>query len=231
MNEPTITPEREKQDEILRGGLMRLTLQPELWKQDTYLDPASFYDRRVQPQAVNECGTVGCLAGWMVHDAGLVRHDPAGVRVYDLDAAARLGITEEEFTHAGSGSIDWEGVGGRLAGLNYGQAVCMFAGFNTLRTLWAFAAEFTDGRVTLPEELAGRVAAIDAAPSGLMAAPMGMVNIAEQQLRYAARRITLLAAHWHAMFIVALEDEQLITEAEGDHLVALWDCTPWRSAT
>lgn len=59
-----------------------------------------------------------------------------------------------------------------------------------------------------------------------MATPIWMAN-SDTQLRYAARRITLQAAHWHAMFIVALEDEQLITEAQGDQLVAVWDGTPW----
>ena len=52
-------------------------------------------------------------------------------------------------------------VGARLFGIDDRQAKWLFNGRNSLRKLWDLAAEFTNGRVTMPEELGDQVSAID----------------------------------------------------------------------
>jgi hypothetical protein len=165
-----ITPERAKQDEILRGALMRLTMQPELWMQSTYLDPVAEYDvanrpwlAQVTPQAANECGSVGCLCGWMAHDAGVITLDQNATRVVNVDLADRLGIPRwaVDENHPDYDEFCWDTVGAALAGLDRFEAAHLFSGYNSLADLWTLAAEYTNGRVSLPEELRPRVAEID----------------------------------------------------------------------
>jgi hypothetical protein len=141
-------------------------MQPQLWHQPVYLDRAAEYlglpwAEQVQPQAANECGTVGCLAGWMVHDAGIVRLDTTGERVIDWDAAARHGMRVAWLRElADNYGVPWDEMADQLAGLPRGHS--MYAGSNRLHQLWELAEKYTEGRVRLPEELKDRVAEADA---------------------------------------------------------------------
>lgn len=179
-NNAGITTERLEQDARLRRVLMRLTATPRMWVQDDWLIPASDVDwpledlsptdleaptAELTPADKSQCGTVGCACGWGALDAGIASLDKHGKLVIDVERALALGVDEDDLVDVGvvfsDGEPYWTGVGRVVFGLDKWQAEMMFAGSNSLMTLWLYAAEFTNDRVSLPPELANRVVEID----------------------------------------------------------------------
>lgn len=109
----------------LRKALEHVTEHPEEHAQGQWVSRAT-------------CGTVGCLAYWIVIAAGYeVRWRNA--TVVDQTDPAKLG---ESIRSAAT----------REASLNDFQAEQLFRGTNTIDDLWNLASTFTDGEITRPHD-------------------------------------------------------------------------------
>jgi len=148
LNHVDLTP--EACDRRLFDCLVEITKNPEHWKQGSW----GLADWSIKDSTLNEqlktnrswpCGTTGCLAGTAIISEGLGYFEGGNLLVKSLD---------RHFFSIGS-------VGARLFGIDDRQAKWLFNGRNSLRELWNLAAEFTNGRVTMPEELGDQVSAID----------------------------------------------------------------------
>lgn len=126
---------------LLRKELEFITAHPEEWNQATW-------------GAQTACGTVACLAGNTV-----IHHYPADAlhwRKYysyinsivgDPSIVELDGVKDKEgFLFKSVGEAAQE-----LFGLTEYQASCLFSGSNTLRDLWEFANQFTNGEIEVPE--------------------------------------------------------------------------------
>lgn len=153
---------QEACDARLLEELIFLTKYPERWQQSTWgYTTASPSDW--------ECGTVACLAGHGAVHAGLAEPDfgdLAGLSdaVYIEINAAGIALMQRNAPEGWFNSdpaSDFTTLGAVLFGLPAHEAAELFDLGNTLGELWYLAARFTDGRVSMPEELAAKVAEID----------------------------------------------------------------------
>lgn len=114
------------QTERLARALAHTTIYPEQHDQDTILE-------------VGECGTVACLAGRVVLQAGYT-------------PGQRWMGTDHCFT-ADPGDRYILDLARELLGLTGDQASDLFAPNNTLADLWNLAHEFSDGDIAVPRPL------------------------------------------------------------------------------
>lgn len=135
-------PEREVNVPLLRKTLewataehhkLRLGL-PSQWDQGVWMDRQS-------------CGTVCCLAGKAALEAGWI---PMSATEQD-DVAARTG-RDHNIRHPDGRTGDVEQVADDALGLPEDHS--LYGGDNDIYTLWDIAERLTDGKITLPAELA-----------------------------------------------------------------------------
>lgn len=90
------------------------------------------------------CGTVGCLAGNTVMNAGYQPH-------FDGDRATTQFVRDDAASPASERHV--ADVAADLLGLDTLQANQLFAATNSLYELWAIASEFTNGEIEIPPEV------------------------------------------------------------------------------
>lgn len=113
----------------LRKELEFITAHRERWDQRTWLQ------RTV-------CGTVGCLAGNAVLNAGYVP-------MFHIEESDATGWV----VNAESQQCSVREAARRLFGLTPEQSEKLFSPFNSLRGLWLIAEQLTDGEIQVPPEL------------------------------------------------------------------------------
>jgi hypothetical protein len=140
----------EEQAARLRAALEYVTERPREWVQD-------FYAVRTP------CGTMACLAGRIVIQAGYERFHWRSLKRFDEDARAHLPVPQAEKAY--TVVLDRPGdeyrfqsskianVAADLVGLDWVDADSLFAASNTLRHLWEYAAELSDGLIEVPDDL------------------------------------------------------------------------------
>jgi hypothetical protein len=135
--------------DLLRRTLELLTTHPELHVQDTWLEPTRRVDAPtcLEPANVARCGTVGCLAGYAVvlSESYPVRLNARGDHYGDVEL-----LVDGTWLPGGSWVAE---MATELLGLTEYEADALFAGGNSLATLWLLAEELTDGRVAPPPDL------------------------------------------------------------------------------
>jgi hypothetical protein len=148
----------------LRAGLTEITEHPEHWDQCVWAATQNGVGVDLYGWP---CGTVACLAGVCVLQAGLAHRPPAsspGDLNFWVISPQGLALLAEHPEHQRSWhtpELDFGGLAQLLLGLLGEQGSRLFQSDNTLSELWELAAEFTQGRVSLPTELVERVRATD----------------------------------------------------------------------
>lgn len=135
----------EKQAAHLRSALEHVTEHPREWIQNHYL-------------ARTSCGTMACLAGRIVLEAGAPYQEVDWVPVRDYDGDLNELVPVPGMATATV--IDVDGfptfvseIAADRIGVPYRQAEHLFAASNSLRTLWELAAEYSGGLIEVPEDL------------------------------------------------------------------------------
>jgi hypothetical protein len=132
----------EEQAARLRSALEYVTEHPREWVQDRYL-------------MRTPCGTMACLAGRIVLQAGYRVVDWSPVLRYE-DHIVSVPDTEQAYsvTRDGADAVKISEAAAALIGLErWDQADSLFAASNSLRTLWECAEDYSDGLIEVPEDL------------------------------------------------------------------------------
>lgn len=136
----------EEQAARLRSALEHVTKHPREWVQDHYL-------------ARNPCGTVACLAGRIVLEAGQRYRDVNWVQVLELDPGSDEFVPIPDVEAATTVRVEngdqafISQVAAERVGLSYDQAATLFAASNSLRILWQMAAGYSGGLIEVPATL------------------------------------------------------------------------------
>lgn len=142
----------EEQAGRLRAALEYVTEHPREWVQDYYA-------------VRTPCGTLACLAGRIVLQAGYELSNWVQVDYFDSSSSTYLSIPGTQKSAAvaladdvGDASLSLframiSTVAANLVGLDYIAAFPLFASSNSLRDLWERAAELSDGLIEVPGEL------------------------------------------------------------------------------
>ena len=170
MTTPSIDLSQGACEQRLKNALLEDTNNSDHWDQGVWVVLAGRVSEVMASVERHEwpCGTAACLAGTVVLQAGLVmpgdRDHVLGDYFLIIDEAGQQLLLDFPWCQRNwtDPELDFGGLAALLAGLNITQAARIFDADNSLRTLWDLAAEFTHGRVTLPDELVERVTTIDA---------------------------------------------------------------------
>lgn len=162
MTEPTTTepqyhPESGIDEQELRRLLQFLTDRPTKHQQGVWFDLGPVQTWGQLLDAVEwKCGTAGCLAGWTALQHGWL---PAPELGYDYDSqtyqparSSELSVAEVVRPDDPTEAEQVDDVAARILGLDEYRATQIFDGYNSLRTMWLLAHDWTDGRIQMPPE-------------------------------------------------------------------------------
>jgi len=121
----------------LRKALEHVTAHPDEWDQRVWW----------RSSVESGCGTAGCLAGTVVHQAGYeipttFETEVDGERLRGADYAFSPTGRREEISEAAQ----------RLLGLSNAQCMRLFNPLNSLARLWYIASVYSGGRIEVPVE-------------------------------------------------------------------------------
>jgi hypothetical protein len=139
---------------LARRVLDQIMAAPARWRQGIWLERPYPLGQQSPENTVDNCETTGCFAGWTVVLAG---HKTGGSRVMPDTVSSDLrAVVDRLFGHPdypGVVDLSVRTVAAARLGLTGEQANRLFDGNNTLRTIYAYLSEWTDGEIAIPDPL------------------------------------------------------------------------------
>jgi hypothetical protein len=137
--------------------LDQILAAPTRWTQDNWLDRPYEPEQQAPTNTVDNCETTGCFAGWTVVLAGYKTDEGDSSVVYDIPRRVR-DAWEVGWERGSARAMFPVGVAIRDVaavelGLTGDQASELFGANNTLRDLYGWLSDYTDGEIEVPDEL------------------------------------------------------------------------------
>ena len=155
--EPQYHPESGINEDELRQMLQFLTDRPTKHQQTAWFDlgPVQTWGQLLDATEW-KCGTAGCLAGWTALQHGWLPapeldYDYAS-ESYQVGPGSELSTAEVVRPDDPTEAEPVDDVAARILGLDEEQSRQIFDGYNSLRTMWSLAHDWTDGRIQMPPE-------------------------------------------------------------------------------
>jgi hypothetical protein len=147
---------------LARKVLAQIHAAPERWTQSVWLNRPYEPVQQAPENTVDNCETSGCFAGWTaVLDGyktdlmGTIRPESVTPEVSEQirNIYASLDWYDTRDLRDVSESPRVQHVATAALGLTYEQSAQLFEANNTLRDLYAYLEEWTDGEIATPDEL------------------------------------------------------------------------------
>jgi hypothetical protein len=137
---------------LARKVLAQILAAPSRWKQGVWLLRPYAPEQQSAEDTVDNCETYGCFAGWAVVLSG-VKTDWSN-RPAELPPLVVDWMDEHyDYEPDGPEEVGVASVAAAQLGLNVEQKCDLFSGGNTLRDLYEYLEEFTEGEITVPDDL------------------------------------------------------------------------------